>query len=162
MIITAETFPNILAAMNCIDEETGRRIKDPVKEIPDRWKDYLPDIEKAIATLSRNTPAPEGEPRAPHIKPDAYLDSEFYTFCNGEFHDMRKVINRNMELVKASILLNDYFEAWTYTEDSGSRNPHNIINENRIEWLESVRAENSGSLSAEQEAELNQLRLTLT
>lgn len=163
MIINAESHKNIIDAMNCVDEDSAgpRAIPQPVREIPDRWRDYLDRVNASIGALSRTERAPEAEPLPAHVRPNAYLDSEFYGFCNGEYYEMRGIENRNPDLGLASLFLNDYFEDWQLTGDDPKMSPQNVANQRRLEWLESVRTESGLGLQDEQLEEYERLRLSL-
>jgi hypothetical protein len=163
MIINAETHPHIIKAMNCVEEETRgmMAIPQPVREIPNRWGAHLEKINAVIGTLSTTERAPESEPLPAHVRPDAYLDSELYSFCNGEYHEMKAIENRNPDLGLASLFLNDFFEDWTLTGDDEKTSPQNVANQRRLEWLESIRTESGMGLQDEQLEEYERLRLSL-
>jgi hypothetical protein len=162
MLVTSESHPHIIKAFNCIEEvSSGRSFATPVREVPDRWKPFLDEINEAIGTLSQTERCPDSEPLPAHVKPDAYLDSEFYTFCNGEYHDQQRIENRSMALTRAAVLLNDFFEDFTYTGDSPKEMPENIIRRRRIEWLTSVENESATEPTPEQRDELERLRMEL-
>jgi hypothetical protein len=161
LIVTSEEWPNIVEAFNTIADDTGN-IPMPVYEIPARWKSQLPDLEKTLGALSRTERAPESPPLPPHVRPNEFLDSEFYTFCNGEYTEQNAISNRSLAHARAAVFLNDFFEDWTYTADSGTEVPENKTVQRRIEWLEEIERESGIGLSIEQRLELERLRLELT
>lgn len=162
MIITTENYPNVMEAVHLIQQETGDHLAIPILNVPDRWRDLLPKIDVAIGKLSRKERAPEEEPLAPHIKPSELLDSEMYSFCNGLDEVQQAIANRDMELMSSYVFLTDFFEDWSYTEDSGGRSPANMIVQKRIEYLEMIQRESGLGLTTEQMQELDGLRMALT
>lgn len=159
MIINTDTYPHIMEAIHLIQMDTGDHLAIPVLDVPQRWKFALPEIEDAIETLSHKERAPEEEELPPHVKPSELLDSEFYSFCNGDGLVQVRIANRNMGLLTAHVFLSDYFEGWTYTGDDDSK-PESVINQKRLEWLNNV--EEVMGLSAEQEQERLSVRLKIT
>lgn len=157
MLIDTDTFPTTMKAVHLIQADSGDRLAIPLLTVPDRWNEFLPDIEQALGTLSQTKRAPEEEPLPPHIKPDQYLDSEFYSFCNGEHLAQTKIANRSMELVLALAFLDDFFEGWTLTTEEHSNNPLNYARQRRIEFLD-----NTPDQTNLQRDELEALRLKLT
>lgn len=157
MIINSDDYPHTMKAVHLIQADSGDHLAIPILNVPERWKDLMPEIEKSIGTLSLTERASEDEPLAPHVKPDSYLDSEFYTFCNGDHLVQTKIANRSMDLVLALAFLDDFFEGWTLTSENHSDNPMNYARQRRIEFLE-----NSGNLTNVQNDELEALRLQLT
>ena len=159
MIINTESHPNIMEAIHLFQMDTGDHLAIPVQDVPDRWKELLPDIENAIETLSRKIRAHEEDDLPAHVKPSELLDSEFYSFCNGDMVTQEKIANRNIELLKAHVFLSDFFEAWTYTGGEEPE-PESKIYQKRVEWLDHVEA--NGSLTMEQEQERMNARLKIT
>ena len=147
MHVTKENFPNILEALHAIDEDNGgfQAIRAPIIHVPTMYDRHLPDIEKAIASLSRTERAPNSPPLSPHVKPNPLLDCEFWTYCAGEQEEMQVICNRSLELQLGSVLLSDYFEYFFDTED-----PHQRALRSRIE-----------SLDVSEKAEADALRLQL-
>jgi hypothetical protein len=162
MIINSDSHPNLVRAIHCVQEETGTRILVPVQKIPDRWKVFIDRIDCVIGTLRDNERAPESEPMPAHVKPDAYLDSEFFSFCNGEYHEQSAIANRSFDHALAAVFLNDLFEDWTYTDETAARSPENVARIYRLEWLNTVAAESAGGLTDEQREERDRLDLELT
>lgn len=161
MLITQESHPNLIEAIHCIEDDTGNKLKLPVKEVPDRWGPLLGNLELTIAQLSRKKRAPESEDLPPHVKPDTYLDSEFYTFCNGGFTEQLAIANRDFHHVQAYVFLADFFEDWTYTGDDAQNSPINIARRSRIEYIENLAAKKPELYTSELEAERNRLRVEL-
>lgn len=162
MLITTESHPNILEALHCIEQETGQQLAVPIKDVPDRWIPFLPDIEKVLSELSRKERAPEAAPLPPHVKPSELLDSEFYSFCNGDYDEQNAMSMRSPQHTAAHVFLADFFEDWTYTQDEGPESVNNVCLRKRIEYLEMLRDESAGGLTSEQEDELQKVRLAVT
>jgi hypothetical protein len=163
MIITSETHPYALAALNCIDDDsrvTGS-LGLPAREIPDRWGGYMENVNNTIGKMSREKRSPEAEPLPTHVKPNEFLDSEFYAFCNGEFLERTAIGNRDLHHTEAMLFLDDYFEDWSLTATNPKQEPGNVARQRRVEWLEDLQRESTMGLTAEQLAELDQLKMSL-
>jgi hypothetical protein len=159
VIINTDTYPNIMEAIHLIQMDSGDHLAIPVLNVPERWKYALPEIEDILETLSHKERAPEEEPLPPHVKPSELLDSEFYSFCNGDGLVQVRIANRNMALLRAHVFLSDYFEGWTYTGGDESE-PESLIHQKRLEWLNNV--EEVLGLTPEQEQERLSVRLKIT
>ena len=162
MLINTDSHPNILEAFHCIEDDSGNKMKIPVREIPSRWDSFLPRIESALATLSRTERDEQAEPLPSHVKPNPYLDSQFYSFCNGEFYEQTRIANRSDDNSLAMLFLNDFYEDWSYTSDSGPDSVENTLKRQQIEWLEMIERESTNGLNVEQQNRLYQLRNSLT
>jgi hypothetical protein len=160
VLISTEKFPCIIAAMNCVVDETTNigSGNAPVREVPERWGGYLENIEETIAKLSKTERAKESPDLPAHVKPDTFMDSEFYAFCNGEFHEQSAIANRGLEFTQAYVFLSDFFDDWQLTGDGVQNEPGNVVLQNRVAWLDTVAQESALGLSPEQEAELHELR----
>lgn len=156
MLIDVDQYPNIMAALHCIQEDSGDRLRIPVLKVPDRWDYALPEIEKLIGTLSKKARAPESPPHPPHVKPNEFLDSEFYTFCNGEYDEQHAIANRSGENTLAHVFLTDFFEGWFYTDDV-TDTPKKVCVDKRVEFLREVDTESSNGLTEKQTEELKEL-----
>jgi hypothetical protein len=163
VIATSEQYPHIFEALHAMEEETQSlgSLKIPVRDVPGRWEPYLAQVNETLGKLSKTERAPEAEPMPAHVKPNAYLDSEFYSFCNGEYHEMSAMENRDLTHAEASLFLNDAFEGWQLTSDGISGNPLNVARQRRIEWLQTLQQEGPTGLTTEQTQELEKLRLEL-
>jgi hypothetical protein len=162
-IISTESHPHILEAIHLVQDDTeAHPLAIPVQEVPDRWSPHLTEIDEVLGKLSRTVRAAEEEPLPPHVKPSELLDSELYSFCNGDGLVQERIANRDMSLLKAHVFLADYFEGWTYTTLEGGDTPENRIRQKRIEWLDMVERESTIGLTQEQRAEREQLNLSLT
>jgi hypothetical protein len=97
VIATSEQYPHLFQAMSCIEDETTTigSLRVPVREIPDRWGPFLSEANETIGKLSQTERSPDSEPLPAHVKPNDFLDSEFYTFCNGEYHEMSALESRH-------------------------------------------------------------------
>ena len=116
--LSRDSYPAIIRAMNLIREDNGGPSWPPEQtpRVAERWQPLLPDIEQALAALSDSGPAPEDEEAITRIKggePFCYLDSELYTFCNGEQSVVDAIKARSDSLRMANDFLNDFFEGWT-------------------------------------------------
>lgn len=159
MIINTEHQPHIMDAVHLIQMDTGDHMAIPVLDVPERWRLFLPQIDEAITTLSRKDRAPEEEPLPPHVKPSELLDSELFSFCNGDDLVMTRIANRSAELLLAHVFLADYFEGWTYTDETDANSPENVVRRKRIEYLEML--ERGGQLPPEGAQELLSLNQNL-
>jgi hypothetical protein len=146
-------------AVHLIQMDSGDHLALPILQVPDRWKPYLEKIDEAITTLSRKERAPEEEPLPPHVKPSELLDSELFSFCNGDDLVMTKIANRSTELLLTHVFLADYFEGWTYTDETEANSPENVVRRKRIEYLEML--EREGRLPHEGTMELLTLNQNL-
>jgi hypothetical protein len=160
VLISVEKYPRIIEAMNCVVDETTNVGSGniPVREVPDRWGGYLENIEETFAKLSKTERAQESPDLPAHVKPDEFMDSEFYAFCNGEFHEQSAIANRSLEFTQAYVFLSDFFEDWTLTGDGVKDEPGNVVLQNRVAWLDTVAQESAVGLTPEQETELYELR----
>lgn len=154
MIITCETHPNILEAMEVIDLDGGVSITPPVRKVPDRWKEYLLGIEKTLGGLSRVDRASESPTLAPHVKPNIKLDSEFYTFCAGEEGEIQAIANRDNAHRTAYLFLDDFFADWHGTDET-NHTPEDVVLLHEIKYLDDIRCESSTGLT---EVQLERLR----
>jgi hypothetical protein len=100
--IKADMYPATIFALNIMRCDGGgpRWPSRDASEIPSRWTEFLPSIEKGLASLDGGT-----------LNND--LDGEMWTFCAGEQSDMEALQLRSAELRLASCFLNDFFEGWT-------------------------------------------------
>lgn len=162
MIISSEDYPSIMRAVHLIQQETGDHLCIPILEVPERWKSFLPRVEAVFRELSREMRAPEEEPMALHIKPNALLDSEFYSFCNGSYEVQLAIANRSLNHILAYLFMTDYFEGWTYTDEGHERNPENMVRRIRLEHLDMLERESGMGLTVEQMRERDHLRYSLT
>lgn len=110
--------PAIIRALNLIREDSGGPSWPPESEplIASAWEPHLALIDAALASLSDSAPAPEDADAAERLAGGevfSYLDSEFYTFCNGESTVVEAITNRSEALRLASAFLNDFFEGWS-------------------------------------------------
>jgi hypothetical protein len=163
MIVTSEKYPNILEAIHCMQDEmraTGS-LRIPVQEVPDRWARYLDEIDETIGKLSRKERAPEAEPLPAHVKPSELLDSEFYSFCNGDGDPMRAMGNRDLQHARAGLFLDDFFEDWQLTGDEPKSSPENVALQRRLEWLEAVKNESAMGLQGSQLEEYERVRMEI-
>lgn len=135
MIVSADKFPNILKAFHAIEDDNNPHpICFPLYDVPTAYDTHLAGIEREMAKLSRTERAPESPPLPAHVKPDAWMDSEFYTFVNGEQQEVLDISNRNMDLTIASQLLNDFFEGFEFIEED----PYQRALKARIEYFDSM------------------------
>jgi hypothetical protein len=162
MIISTDSHPNTMAAIHCVEEDNGNRMAMPLANIPARWDEFLPRIEEVLGTLSKTERDEQAEPLPLHVKPNAYLHSQFYSFCNGEFYEQTRIANRSEDHALAMLFLNDMFEDWSYTTDRGPDSVANTFMRQQIEWLEMIERESTGGLSVEQSNRLDSLRKSLT
>lgn len=114
MIISSKNYPVILKAMHCIEQDSRgpMAMNLPLMIIPDWYKPLLPVYEKALSELSEKKRAPEAPELPAHVKPNTYLDSEWYDFLNGESQILWAIKSRTPELAQTNDFLNDFFEDW--------------------------------------------------
>jgi hypothetical protein len=140
--IDGATYPAIVRALNLIREDSGGPSWPPEASplVAARWSPYLARIEAAIADLSDNAPAPEDAEACARVIAEgfSYLDSELYTFCNGEHSAMMAIAAVSPDRRIASRFLNDFFEGWSGEEDEGF-DPTPLAIGDRVE----IRAEHS-------------------
>lgn len=106
MIITRKTHPAIFTAFREVDYDNGtinrfNPAKDEI-EIPGQWALTVDAAEMALKAL-------------PGFKIDGGTtlpDSDFLTFCTGEYSEVEAIANRSSELRLAGELLNGYFDGW--------------------------------------------------
>ena len=121
MIISSENYPTILKALHCIEEDSRgpMAMRLPMIPVPAWYTNLLPAFENALSKLSQSERAPESPPLQAHVRPDAYLDSEWYEFLNGEQDSVLAIRSRSPELALASDFLNDFFEGWSHSYERG-------------------------------------------
>lgn len=123
MTLDAACFPSIVRALNLIREDNGGPSWPPEDAplIAARWQPYLVEIEAAIASLADDAIAPGDDDARRSVAEQGfcYVDSELYTFCNGEATVMEAIAARSPALTLASKLLNDFFEGWSLFDDVG-------------------------------------------
>jgi len=121
--IDAGQYPAIVLALNVIGADSGGPSwpAEQTPMVPERWRDFLDQIEAALFALSTEAPAPED---AEHES-----GSEFEAFCMGEHTVMSAIVARSHDLLIAANLLNDFFEGWTYFEDEGLFDPRKALGE---------------------------------
>jgi len=122
MVLAAEEWPGIIRALNLIRENSGGPSWPPESDprIACRWTPYLNDIETALAALSDDAPAPEDGETIARLKDRefCYIDSELYTFCNGEDTLVEIMAERSFEMTAAHNFLSDFFWGWSlYSDD---------------------------------------------
>lgn len=121
MTLDVSQFPAIIRALNLIRENNGGPSWPPEAspQIAARWQPYLAKIDAAIAGLTDVGIAPEDEAARRRVADSgfSYIDSELYTFCNGEETALEAIAARTPELTLASKLLNDFFEGWSLFDD---------------------------------------------
>lgn len=109
--------PTIVRAMNLIREDNGGPSWPPesMPLIAKAWCPHLAVIEGALADLSDQAPPPEDPEACERFNAGepCYLDSELYTFCNGESTVVEAMTKRNAGLFLAGHFLNDFFNGWT-------------------------------------------------
>ncbi len=101
-VIRLATHPAIIFALNVMRCDGGgpHWPSRNASSIPARWTEFLPSIEKGLASLDGGTR-------------NSDLDGEMWTFCAGEESEMEALQKRSSELRLASCFLNDFFEGWT-------------------------------------------------
>jgi hypothetical protein len=108
--------PAIVRALNLIREDNGGPSWPPESSplIAKAWEPHLAAIEAAIGSLSDTHP-PSEDPEACerfNAGERSYLDSELYTFCNGESTVVAAMAAHSEGLRLANAFLNDFFEGW--------------------------------------------------
>lgn len=109
--------PTLIRAMNLIREDNGGPSWPPesMPLIAKAWCPHLAAIEGALANLSDQAPPPEDPEACQRFNAGerSYLDSELYTFCNGECTVMDAMRSRSAALALAGDFLDDFFEGWS-------------------------------------------------
>lgn len=136
MLLTQQDYPKIVKAFHTIDEDSNgpRAIKLPAYDVPESFSPYLRRVEDTLAKLSLVTPPPEEtEPLPPHVKPDAYLDSEWFAFCCGEYYVVLAMAGRDLDHELAAVLLEEFFDDYT---ESKKTDPMQLALRRHVEFLE--------------------------
>jgi hypothetical protein len=126
--ISTTSHPTLGRALNLIREDSGGP-SWPNQEgtiIAARWSPWLDRMEAAVAMLADNAPAPEDPDGVERVIGSGrvhLVDSELYSFCNGEEQVMNAIAARSQGLTAASHFLSDFFEGWTYFEDGDGFDP---------------------------------------
>lgn len=136
MLVTQQDYPKIVKAFHTIDEDSNgpRTIKLPAYDVPAGFGQYLRRIEDTLVKMSLTSPPPEEtEPLPLHIKPDAYLDSEWFAFCCGEHDVVLAMAGRDVDHELAAVLLEEFFDDYT---ESNKTDPMQLALRRHVEFLE--------------------------
>ena len=88
-------YPTIEEAFDILENDSGRRDVDLIKQTMDFYKNELPQIEKALAQLSQG-PTDEGF-------------SELDIFCIGDVEEQMRLVKKFPNLQLAGDFLSDAF-----------------------------------------------------
>lgn len=121
-VLCPATRPGIYRALNLLIEDSYGPTARPITSglaIPPWWSPHVPEIEQFVGSLSDELAAPEdGELMA--SLPDAaeslhvanIMDSELWSFVNGEDTVANAIAQRSRAGVLAHVFLNDMFEGF--------------------------------------------------